>query len=128
MGPLQLVVTWYKIRHAGEQAVHWDIQNKATSSRQICIFFVVDVPVRTPAWWIFYHVTASCKGPTPPPNRSTYFSKTYACAFVSLSQISSICIDSKYFYRPIAPCGCPLQSSRGSQGHQDMEGLMSELA
>ena len=33
MGPLQLAVTWYKIRHAGEQAVHWDIQNKATSSR-----------------------------------------------------------------------------------------------
>ena len=22
MGPLQLAVTWYKIRHAGEQAVH----------------------------------------------------------------------------------------------------------
>ena len=34
-------------RHAGEQAVHWDIQNKATSSRQICIFFVFDVPVRS---------------------------------------------------------------------------------
>ena len=48
MGPLQLAVTWYKIRHAGEQAVHWDIQNKATSSSQICIL---------------YHVTASCKGP-----------------------------------------------------------------
>ena len=47
MGPLQLAVTWYKIRHVGEQAVHWDIQNKATSSRQICIFFVVDVPVRS---------------------------------------------------------------------------------
>ena len=47
MGPLQLAVTWYKIRHAGEQAVHWDIQTKATSSRQICIFFVLDVPVRS---------------------------------------------------------------------------------
>ena len=47
MGHLQLAVTWYKIRHAGEQAVHWDIQNKATSSRQICIFFVFDVPVRS---------------------------------------------------------------------------------
>ena len=47
MAPLQRAVTWYKIRHAGEQAVHWDIQNKATSSRQICIFFVVDVPVRS---------------------------------------------------------------------------------
>ena len=47
MDPLQLEVTWYKIRHAGEQVVHWDIQNKATSSRQICIFFVLDVPVRS---------------------------------------------------------------------------------
>ena len=47
MGPLQLAVTWYKIRHAGEQAVHWDIQDKATSSRQIYIFFVLDVPVRS---------------------------------------------------------------------------------
>ena len=47
MGPLQLAVTWYKIRHAGEQAVHWDIQNKATSSRQICIFFVLNAPVRS---------------------------------------------------------------------------------
>ena len=47
MGPLQLAVTWYKIRHAGEQAVYWSIQNKATSSRQICIFFVLDVPVRS---------------------------------------------------------------------------------
>ena len=46
MGPLQLAVAWYKIRHAGEQAVHWDIQNKATL-RQIYIFFVLDVPVRS---------------------------------------------------------------------------------
>ena len=28
MGPLQLAVTWYKIHHAGEQATHWDVQNK----------------------------------------------------------------------------------------------------
>ena len=32
MDPLQLTVTWYKIRHAGEQATHWDIQNKENSS------------------------------------------------------------------------------------------------
>ena len=32
---------------ASGHMVHWDIQNKATSSRQICIFFVVDVPVRS---------------------------------------------------------------------------------
>ena len=35
MGPLQLAVTWYKIRHAGEQAAHWNIQNKASLLRQI---------------------------------------------------------------------------------------------
>ena len=35
MGPLQLTVTWYKIHHAGKQATHWDIQNKATSSSQM---------------------------------------------------------------------------------------------
>ena len=34
MGPLQLTVTWYKIRHVGTQATHWDIQNKAISSSQ----------------------------------------------------------------------------------------------
>ena len=31
MGPLQLTVIWYKIHHAGEQAMHWDIQNKENS-------------------------------------------------------------------------------------------------
>ena len=25
-------VTWYKIRHAGEQATHWDIQNKENAN------------------------------------------------------------------------------------------------
>ena len=30
MAPLQLTVTWY----AGEQATHWGIQNKPTSSSQ----------------------------------------------------------------------------------------------
>ena len=32
MGPLQLVVTWYKIYHAGEQATHWDIKNKENAN------------------------------------------------------------------------------------------------
>ena len=32
MGPLQLAVTWYKIRHAGEQATHWVIQNKENAN------------------------------------------------------------------------------------------------
>ena len=32
MGPLQLTFTWYKILHAGEQATHWDIQNKENSN------------------------------------------------------------------------------------------------
>ena len=30
--PLQLTVTWYKIRHAGDQTTHLDIQNKENSS------------------------------------------------------------------------------------------------
>ena len=34
MGPLQLGVTWYRVRHAGEQVAHQDIQNKVTSSSQ----------------------------------------------------------------------------------------------
>ena len=32
MGPLQLKITWYKIHHAGEQATHWDIQNKENAN------------------------------------------------------------------------------------------------
>ena len=32
MGPLQLTVTWYKLHLAGEQATHWDIQNKRNSN------------------------------------------------------------------------------------------------
>ena len=32
VGPLQLVVTWYKIYHAGEQATHWDIKNKENAN------------------------------------------------------------------------------------------------
>ena len=31
-GPLQLAVTWYKIHHAGEQATHWNIQNKENAN------------------------------------------------------------------------------------------------
>ena len=31
MGPLQLMITWYKIHLAGEQATHWDILNKENS-------------------------------------------------------------------------------------------------
>ena len=34
MGPLQLTVTCYRIRQAGKQVAHCDIQNKATSSNQ----------------------------------------------------------------------------------------------
>ena len=34
MGPLQLAVVWYKMRHAGEQATctHWDIKNKENAN------------------------------------------------------------------------------------------------
>ena len=65
MGPLQLAVTWYKIRHAGEQATHWDIKTKKI---QICLdevalFWMPQWTACSPAWRILYHVTASCKGP-----------------------------------------------------------------
>ena len=66
MDPLQLTVTSrYKVHHARTQATYWDMQNKATTSSQISIFFVSDVPVGSlrPAWWILYHVAVSCKGP-----------------------------------------------------------------
>ena len=32
MGPLQPMITWYRIHHAGEQATHWDIQNKENAN------------------------------------------------------------------------------------------------
>ena len=32
MGRLQLAVTWYKIHHAGEQATHWDIEDKENAN------------------------------------------------------------------------------------------------
>ena len=47
MGSFQLTVTWYRIRHAGEQVAHWDILNKSTSSSQTWIFVVLDVLVRS---------------------------------------------------------------------------------
>ena len=59
MGPLQLAVTWYKIHHAGEQATHWDIQNKD----EVALFWISQWTACSPAWRILYHVTASCKGP-----------------------------------------------------------------
>ena len=46
-GPFAACGHMVQNRHAGEQPVHWDIQNKATSSSQIYIFFVLDVPVRS---------------------------------------------------------------------------------
>ena len=48
MGPLQLTVTRYRKHLAGEQATHWDIENKENSN-----------PVRC----FLYRVTVSCKGP-----------------------------------------------------------------
>ena len=49
MGSLQLVVTWYKIRHAGEQA--------------FSLFWMPQCVTCSPAWRILYHVIVSCKGP-----------------------------------------------------------------
>ena len=42
---LLVAVTWYKIRHAGEQATHWDIQNKENANLSWRSRFVLDVPV-----------------------------------------------------------------------------------
>ena len=39
MGPLQDPVTWYKIRHAGEQVAQWGFQNNAPG-------FVLEAPLR----------------------------------------------------------------------------------
>ena len=46
MGCLQLSVTWYKVSHAGGQALLWDIQNKGKSSMTGESRFVLDVPAR----------------------------------------------------------------------------------
>ena len=66
MGPLQLMVTWYKTHLAGEQVAHLDIQNKATSSStnfNFSLFWMLQCVACSPARWILYHVTVSWKGP-----------------------------------------------------------------
>ena len=45
MGPLQIMVSWDRMRHAGEQAARWDIQNKENSNLTGWSHFVLDVPV-----------------------------------------------------------------------------------
>ena len=44
MGPLHDPVTWYKIKHAGEQVAHWDFQNKATRTSPPWPGLVLEVP------------------------------------------------------------------------------------
>ena len=40
--------------HAGEQATHWDIQNKATSSSQAnALFWMYQFVACSPVWWCF---------------------------------------------------------------------------
>ena len=59
MGPLQLAVTWYKIRHAGEQATHWDIQNKENAFiclDEVALFWMSQWTACSPAWRILCHV------------------------------------------------------------------------
>ena len=45
MGPLHDPVTWYKITHAGEQAVQWDFQNKGRSRWTCKNCIVLEVPL-----------------------------------------------------------------------------------
>ena len=64
MGHLQLMVTWYKIYHVGEQATHWDIQNKENSSltgSEVALFWMWGPSAQTcsPVWRILYHVIVS---------------------------------------------------------------------
>ena len=47
MGPLQLVFTRYKIHHTGEQATHWDIQNKGKFKFDWMKSLFLDVPERS---------------------------------------------------------------------------------
>ena len=65
MGLLQLTVTWYRIHHGGEQATHWDIQNKQLHPVKfaLSLFWMPLCIACSPVWWILYHVTVSCKGP-----------------------------------------------------------------
>ena len=47
MGSLHDTVTWYKTRHAGWQKNATASKNKAISTSQAWLFFVIDVPVRS---------------------------------------------------------------------------------
>ena len=49
MGPWQLTVTWFKTRHAGEQAMHWDIQNKRLHpvKLEFCLFWMFQCSLRS---------------------------------------------------------------------------------
>ena len=45
IGPLQDLVTWYKITHAGEQVLQWDFQNKGRSRWTGTSGIVLEVPL-----------------------------------------------------------------------------------
>ena len=45
IGPLQDLVTWYRIDYAGTQITQWDFQNKGTLTSPARLSFVSDVPL-----------------------------------------------------------------------------------
>jgi len=65
MGLLQQTVTWYKMRHAGGQAISWDIKNIEKSSLTDWKHFVLEAVTFfcPPAWQILCHVMVCCKRP-----------------------------------------------------------------
>ena len=60
MGPLQLTVTWYRIRH-----MCWTVscilghrkQSDFTVKLELSLFRMSQCIAFSPAWWILYHVT-----------------------------------------------------------------------
>ena len=62
MGLLQLAITWYKKRHAGEQMTRWDIKNNATKFK-FSLLTMSQRDICSHAWRFLYQVIASCKRP-----------------------------------------------------------------
>ena len=62
IGPLQFTITCYKNCPAGEQATHWNIQNKRILSK-VAFFWISQWAVCSLAWRFLYHVIVNCKGP-----------------------------------------------------------------
>ena len=45
IGPLQDLVTWYRINYTGTQVAQWDYQNKGSRTSLTRLSFVLEVPL-----------------------------------------------------------------------------------